>query len=170
MMAGHRPRDERTVILVPCRMNCDGVWTDACIHNVSARGLMASTDKPPLVGSYLDIRRGTLIIVGRVIWSKGRRFGVRTQDSISADAVVNEPVLKKPSAANHSSDDRRLQSRAEVERQVALRAEWSRRFASGFQFLCIAAFGVCLATFAAVQVFLTLAHPFEKVVRALRGG
>jgi hypothetical protein len=34
---------------------------------------------PPPTGTYVDIRRGTLIIIGRVVWIGGERFGIFTQ-------------------------------------------------------------------------------------------
>jgi hypothetical protein len=52
---------------VPCRMNVNGKWSSGCIHDVSDHGLLISSMEPPPAGSYVDIRRGTLIIVGRVV-------------------------------------------------------------------------------------------------------
>lgn len=168
-MGGYRPRSPRTVINVRCRLNFDGAWTDACIHNVSSRGLMLATDRPPRIGSYVDIRRGTLIVIGRVIWRNGHQFGVRTQDEVSASAFVNEPVLRKRPSADKFATDRRTPTRVESERLVAVRAERGRRLASSFQFVCLVTFGLGLAAFAATLVLQALSKPLSVVTNALGG-
>ncbi|WP_107045459.1 PilZ domain-containing protein [Sphingomonas sp. STIS6.2] len=166
-MGAYRPRATRTAVVVQCRMNSEGVWTDACIHNVSSRGLLVSADKTPRVGSYVDIRRGTLVIIGRVIWVKERRFGIRTQDLVSAALLVNEPVLKNRPAADQILTDRRMPTRTERNRSAAVRAERSRRFASGFQFVCLATASLGVAALAAVEIYHALVAPFGKVAGAL---
>ncbi|RZM26822.1 MAG: PilZ domain-containing protein, partial [Sphingomonas sp.] len=70
MQTGFRPREERITVLIPSRMRLESQWHDLVIHNVSSRGLMAGCDSPPAVGSYVEIRRGTIVIVGRVQWTK----------------------------------------------------------------------------------------------------
>ena len=165
--SAQRPRGTRTGVVVRCRMKTDAGWTDATIHNVSDRGLMASTDAPPKAASYVDIRRGTLVIVGRVVWVRGRRFGVRTQDRIKASDLVNEPVVQQRPSVDRSSDDRRGPSRSEMDRRIARRSEASSRFASWFQIVAVTLVGCGLAAFLAVEAYRTLARPFARVAHAL---
>lgn len=155
--------------MVPCRINAEGIWSDACIHNVSSRGLMLSTASPPRTGSYVDIRRGTLVIIGRVIWVKGQQFGVHTQDQVSAAILVSEPVLKQRPKFD-TADDRRAPSREETQRLPDRRAEKHRRFASLFQYVFFAVAAAGFGAFVAMQVYHLLEEPFQKVASALGGG
>ena len=61
LQTGFRPREERITVLIPSRMRVESQWCDVVIHNVSSRGLMAGCDTPPAVGSYVEIRRGTIV-------------------------------------------------------------------------------------------------------------
>lgn len=150
-------------------MNYEGAWSDACIYNVSARGLLVSSDRLPRIGSYVDLRRGTLVIIGRVVWAKERRFGIRTQDPISAAALINEPVLKNRPAADQGMANRRMSTRVEAKRLTAVRADQSRRFAANFQFICIVTAGLGAAALLAAEIYHALAAPFAKVAGALGG-
>lgn len=165
--SAQRSRAVRTSVVVRCRMKTDAGWTDATIHNVSERGLMASTDEPPKAASYVDIRRGTLVIVGRVVWVRGRRFGVRTQDRIRASDLVNEPVVRHRPSADTPCDERRGPSHPD--RRIARRSEASRRFASWFQTVAVTLVGCGLAALLAVEAYRTLARPFARVAYALDG-
>lgn len=169
MSAIQRPRAARTAVTVPCRIRTDAGWADATIHNVSDRGLMVSMEAPPMRSSYVDIRRGTLVIVGRVVWSRGKRFGVRTQDRVRACDLLNEPVLHHRPSVGRSPDERRGPSRAEIDGRVARRLEGSRRIASAFQTACLVVVGGCLAVFLAIKMYDALAHPLAKVAVALAG-
>ena len=150
---------------MPCRMNVNGTWSDGCIHDVSDKGLLVSTSNPPAIGTYVDIRRGTLVIIGRVVWTGGRRFGVRTQDAISIAALLSEPVQ----TTRPASSDRRGPTRQETERTIVRRADQSRHRASAFQFICLTIIGLGIACCAAVYSYRTLAAPFGAVADTLEG-
>ncbi|RZM10031.1 MAG: PilZ domain-containing protein, partial [Sphingomonas sp.] len=113
LQGGVRPREPRTKVLVPCRLNVDGAWSDACVHNVSSRGMLMAADAAPRPGSYVEVRRGTLLIVGRVMWRQDRCFGIRTQDRISVDALVSEPRRRTapPRGDGLPAGERRADSR-----------------------------------------------------------
>ena len=165
LQAGLKPREPRIKVLVPCRLNLDGAWDDACIHNVSSRGLLIASDTVPQRGDYVEIRRGTLVVVGRVAWSKQRFFGIRTQDRVSVDALVNEPrrTTRPPSASQPA--ERRAQARLASEGRAARRAERSRERSAAMQFGLIAVAGAVAALFVATQVHQLLSRPFA----AMRG-
>ena len=157
------------MVAVKCRMQSEGAWGDVCIHSVCARDLIASSGQPPSRGSYVDIRRGTLVIIGHVTWIDGWRFGIRTQDTVSAAALVAEPVLRKRPSGNKLAPDRRSPTRAETERRTRHRVEQNRVFASAFQFVCVVVAGVSFAAFAAVQVYHVLARPFDTAAALFPG-
>lgn len=140
---------------------------DGCVRNVSTRGMMITADTNLKVGSYVDIRRGTLAITGRVAWISGRRFGVRTQDSISVEVLVGEPVLKQRPSSDQPAGERRSLTRDERGKIAADRADRSRRLSSSLQYACVALAAVCFAAFAALQVYHSLALPLDSVRSAL---
>lgn len=151
---------------VPCRMNVDGRWSNGCIHDVSDKGLLVSSSEPPILGTYVDIRRGTLVIIGRVVWNGGSRFGVRTQDPVSLAALLSEPVMKhRPTDA-----DRRALRREHATRRIVDQTDLSKRRASAFQFICLAIIGVGIACCAALSCYQTLVAPFGTTVDVLSGG
>ncbi|PAX06526.1 PilZ domain-containing protein [Sphingomonas lenta] len=171
MQAGLRPREPRVKVLVPCRMNVSGRWVDVCVHNASSRGLLVAADEAPGTGAYIDIRRGTLVIIGRVVWRKGRFFGVRTQDRLSVQALVSEP-RRGPHGASASSplsEERRTQSRLAAEGRVARRVEHSRQTSSRLQFGFLVLAAAAIAMFMADEVGLMLAQPLTAVSAALDG-
>ncbi|MDR6788091.1 hypothetical protein J2Y58_001449 [Sphingomonas sp. BE138] len=172
LQTGFRPREERITVLIPSRMRVESQWCDVVIHNVSSRGLMAGCDTPPAVGSYVEIRRGTIVIVGRVQWNKGRFFGMRSQDRLSVKALIDEPRLaSRPARSNDSGNaeqDRRAERRLAHEAQMARQVERSRSFASMFQFLVLVLVGLTLAGIAAHSVYGMLSAPAQQIEAALK--
>ncbi|WP_368077248.1 PilZ domain-containing protein [Sphingomonas faeni] len=148
---------------MPCRMNVNGTWSDGCIHDLSDKGLLVSSANPPAIGTYVDIRRGTLVIIGRVVWTGGRRFGVRTQDAVSIAALLSEPVQ----TTRPATTDRRGPAREEADRRTVASADRSRQRASAFQFVCLAIIGLGIACCAALYSYQTLAAPFDVVTGVL---
>src|SRR3569623_609886 len=92
---GFRPRDPRVAVLLPSRRRVGALWVEACIHNVSSRGLLVASDEVPKPGTYVEIRRGRNIMTGRAVWAKGRLFGVRMQDRIELAALKQDPARRR---------------------------------------------------------------------------
>ena len=158
----------KTAVLVPCRINVGAAWDDACIHEVAHRSIVVSTRTPLRVGDYLQARRGTLVIVGRVLWLRDGRAGIRTQDPVSAADLVDEPRLtRRPATANVA--DRRGAARATAALSPAAQAERSRRVSSLLQFavLTLAAGGG--AYLLASQLYVVLTMPFARISAVLGG-
>ncbi|WP_380783563.1 PilZ domain-containing protein [Sphingomonas sp. R86520] len=148
---------------VACRMNVGGKWSDGCIHEVSDKGVLLSSDSPPAIGTYVDIRRGTLAIIGRVVWNGGSRFGVRTRDPVSIAALIAEPVLK----SRPPTSDRRTLTREDAARRNARHAERNRQRSAAFQFICLAIAGLGIAYFAAISCYNALAAPLAAAADVL---
>ena len=162
-------REVRRKVLIRSRMRGDSGWVDCCIHNMSSQGMMVATDDPPAVGAYVDIRRGTHVIIGRVRWRKDRFFGVRAQDRLPIDAIINEPRLAQRPTAATSTDgaDRRAASRLSAEAAMARRIERNRWLSSSFQFGLLALAGVTGAAIAGHEVYQMLSRPAAAVTQAL---
>lgn len=167
-----KPREPRKSVWIPSRMQADRVWVDVCIHNISSRGLLVQTEQPPQPGTYIDIRRGTQIIIGRAVWRRDKFFGVRTQERLNIDSIINEPRLtSRPTVASADADgpERRTPARAITQADIAARAESSRRFAAAFQFCLILAGCAAAATFCAYEVKQILSAPMNAAGAAMAG-
>ncbi len=167
--AGFRQREERVKVLIPSRMRTGSVWSDVVIHNVSSRGLMGGCDQPPPPGTYVEIRRGTIVIIGRAVWTKGRFFGLRAQDRLSVKALVDEPRLaSRPQRANDDSgSERRSDGRLEAEAHLARRVERSRALASAFQYGIAAAVILTVAGIGASTVYDALSSPAKAIEQSM---
>lgn len=117
--------------------------------------------KPPVRGSYVEIRLGSTVIVGRVAWNSTDRFGAFTQDRI----VFSEPEPagdgNKPRPATLIVHQPRCQSIEE--RQAA-----SSRFARLFDFAILAGAAAAFAMFTASLAARALDDPFDSVQTAFR--
>ena len=133
-------------------MRVGGTWADACILNISSRGVMIQSAAPPPRGTYLELRRGARVIIGRVMWDKKHRCGIATQERLDVDAILAGPDGAEPadgaSPATAPKPDRRSASRAHAQA-----FERSRQTSRAFEFVCIAIFGAagCLLAFTAVE-------------------
>jgi hypothetical protein len=166
--AGYKNREARRQVLIACRMKSVRGWGDACIHNISSRGMMVACDDPLEPGEYVDIRRGRQVVIGRVIWKRDRFSGIRTQDVISADALVNEPRLEsRPAPRDAGGDRRHARQRIVSEIDTARRIERSRAISGTLQFGALGLFGIAAAATIAVQVGHALAQPAQQIERAL---
>lgn len=164
-----RPREARRKVLIPSRMRVGADWTDVCIHNMSSYGMLVGGDDAPAAGSYVDIRRGSHVIIGRVVWKKDRFFGVRTQDRLDIDGLINEPRIAKRPQAQQTEAERRAQSRLLAEAVIADKVEKSRKLSSALQFGLMMVAGLAVSAIAASEVYDVLAEPLSTVGAAMGG-
>lgn len=168
---GERQREERISVVIPSRMRVDNCWTDVCIRNISSRGLLVASVAPPPLGSYVEIRRGTQIIVARAMWARGQYCGLRSQEKLPVQRIITEPRLtSRPQvaiAAPAPTADRRRDSRRGSPGDIAERQERSRRVASAFQFVVLVAAALGASGWAASSVYTMLASPLTTVEHAL---
>ncbi len=165
---GYKNREARRQVLIPCRIKSVRGWGDACIHNISPRGMMIACDDPLAPGEYLDLRRGRQVVIGRVVWRRDRFSGVRTQDVISADALVSEPRLEaRPTGTRRSEDRATLRQSMAGEIDAARRMERSRSISQAMQFGALGLFGLVAAATVAMQVSHVLAAPAAQITQAL---
>ena len=154
--------------MIPCRMKSVRGWGDACIHNISSRGMMIACDDPLVPGDYVDIRRGRQVVIGLVIWRRDCYTGIRTQDVISADTLINEPRLEgRPVQSAAEAARRTSRSRAVSRIDTAHGLDRSRWLAGNLQFGALCAFGLVAAIVIALQVAQMLAIPTGRITQAL---
>jgi hypothetical protein len=159
-----KAREPRQKVMLKARMRIGAAWRDACILDLSSRGLMIQASEPLPGGSYLELRRGRHIIIARVMWSNGRRAGLRAQDALPYDAIIAEP------------DQSGAAQTPPIERRAALAPpprgfehERSRLRSRAFEFTLVILFGGACGTFAYGAVSKALARPLLAVESALAG-
>lgn len=149
-------------VTVPARLRIGANWSDACILNVSSRGVLIHVPQPPQRGSYVELRRGDQVIIGRVMWSKGSRAGLRAQDRVPVEAIVT----------NTSAQELRLTAPGGTpveRRRVARTYEQSRWRSRVLEFASIAALGAVLSITLVSVVSRAVAEPLSRVRTALSG-
>jgi hypothetical protein len=154
--------------MIAARMRNGDAWSDANILNLSSRGLLLHAAKPPSRGSYVEVRRGGHVIIGRVIWANTDRFGVRPQDALAIDSLIAN-ASPKGQVANDSAGatvERRARPRPEA---LEWRYVQSSNTGRALQFLVIAGLGAMLAACAYEAVRETLSQPLSIVSTHLAG-
>ena len=150
-----KKREPRTNTSIPARMRLDDQWTDVRIMNLSLHGMMLRIANPPSRGSYIEVRKSSAVIVGRVVWAKDGRCGVRAQDVIDMSALTNAAAAAPP-AWKAGDPDRRVQQRRSMEESEARSRLTGRRL----QFAAMIA-AVLLGTFA---IFTLISETFTSVM------
>lgn len=166
-MSGFKKREERVPFCGAIRIRTDLGWGDAKIHNVSSRGVMGTCHSPPMRGTYIEIRRGRYVIVGRVAWSSDNRFGIRAQDTIAIGAL-------RAAIASPKTGERRRRSREEIADRYSTSklteiSAGSARFARAFDFGAITITVVACAIMIADTASDVLAGPLESAGLAMSG-
>lgn len=159
-------REERQKVMVRARMRSGVSWHDVCVLNLSPHGVGIQAAEPPERGSYVEIRRGKQTIVARVVWAKGHRAGLRSQDVIFIPAFIAElgrPEAQVPAIASSGCFVERRQS----PRPPRQRFENSRLLARAAQFACLVLFGGAAAYTAFGAVEQALAQPLSQIGNAL---
>lgn len=163
-----KAREPRHPVMVQARMRSGSEWSDVIIHNVSRRGMMLRAAKPPMRGSYVEVRKATMTIIGRAVWVNGQRFGIRTQDVIDMPALLDHAAHQLGAAIGLTppAGERRNAPRAATI-TPAQAAERNRQRAAIGQFALIAVVGGVAAWFVADSVHNMLTAPFDAIRSAM---
>jgi hypothetical protein len=143
-------------------MRTDSTWLDACILNISSRGVMIHVSRGAPDGDTVELRRGHHVIIGRVVWRDGSRAGLHSDERLPVDEILS--LSQAPAfqlTAGLGCIERRQQSRREHE-ESRLRGRWLEFASAGVVGASIAA-----ALFSIVSS--VLAGPLQAVRIALGG-
>lgn len=140
-----KPREPRRPVMIKARVRAGATWSDACILNLSTRGMLVRSARSPARGSYLEIRRGAHAIIARVVWAMPDRFGVQTQDPVPTDSLIFD-VQQPPTSASPKGS-------GSIDRRAALRPPEARHEASRRRSRAIE-FGTFLLLGALVTLFI----------------
>jgi hypothetical protein len=136
-------------------------WSDACILNVSSRGLLintagTSTNK----GTTIELWHGERVIVATVVWRQGSRAGLQSDSRIPVEEILalgKAPSLQLTAGA-WPHIDRRRRPRTDDENRLRGRA---------IEFAIIGMVAALLSVAAFALVHEALAGPLAEIRRAL---
>lgn len=164
-----KSREPRRKVLIRARMRTASTWGDVCLLNLSSRGAMAQSAVPPPRGTYIEVRRGSLMMMARVVWTEERRFGFVTQDPIAVDEIISESVGSARS--QHPCKIEKTDRRATVrQNDCARHHELSRIMARSMEFSFVTMAGGVLAYLAFDLASAALSAPMSQVGSALSAG
>jgi len=149
--------------MIPAQLKDDLSWREACIRNVSSHGMLLQLPDPPKRGSYVELRRDSLVIVARVVWTAPDRCGLRTQERLSIPAAGTLSAVRRPAAAEagkHSERKTALRGADEIAEQASLAG---RRM----QFAAVGAVCAAAAGLIAWSAFQVIAAPVARITAAL---
>lgn len=160
-----KAREPRRKVVVPARLNAGPKWVDAVILNVSSRGMLVRSDTPMAVGTYVDLRRGRQVIIGRAVWIDGNQFGVLAQDRIDIEALLGE--LSRPSSADGPRPERRADPQRASGMSASQRADRNWQLGALFQYVVMGAAVLAAAGYAAMIVHDLLSQSLGAVAAHL---
>lgn len=165
MSSWWKPREDRSPILLAARMRDAEGWHDVTICNASSRGLMVRANPAPPTGSFVEVHKADICIVGQVKWSKESCFGLRTQDRIDVRYLrTSQKTLNTLAASN----DRRVAARsAEQPFDPARMAERSRAFSRLFDYAIVASVVIAAAILLSQTAGSVLKAPLARAVGAM---
>jgi hypothetical protein len=157
-----RPRELRRRVVMPARLRSISGWTDACILNISSRGLLIHSARTGPEGSKVELWRGEHVIVARVVWQDGSRAGLQAEDRLPVDEILslNAATGLILTAADHSPSNAPPRERRRKDRRSQGRA---------IEFVGVVVIACSLAATAYDMVEQAFARPMAMVEQALGG-
>jgi hypothetical protein len=147
--------------MLRARMRSMSGWSDACILNVSSRGLMINAPSACAAkDSTIELWHGEHVIVATVVWRKGSRAGLHAEARVPVDdllALSRSPSLQV-TAGQWPQVDRRKTARTQDESRYRGRA---------IEFVAAVIIAISLAVGAFQLVEQSFARPLSTVQQAL---
>lgn len=136
-------------------------WSDACIVNISSRGLLIQSRRTAPAGSIVEIRRASHVIVARVVWREGRRAGLRSDERLPVEEIMSmSKATGLTLVASYGAlvERRRFQRPRQSEQRLRGRA---------IEFIGVVAIAVSLAACVWTAARRSLADPMTRIETAL---
>jgi len=160
-----RPRELRRRVMLPARMRDGAQWTDACILNVSSRGLMIQSARVGSEGTLIELRRGDHMIVARIVWRDGSRAGLQSEDRVPVEEIMS---VSGSQALQLVASEGALIERRRSYRPLGPVAD-SRLQGRTMEFAAVLAIAVTLAIGAWSTAQQAFSKPIERASAALGG-
>jgi hypothetical protein len=152
----HKPRELRRRLVVPARIRTTAGWSDACILNISSRGLLMHTKLRVSAASMVEIQHGEHVIQARVVWRDGSRIGLCAETMLSADDILSAGKAASLPPPKRWAADSRPPSH-----------ERNRQRSRLMEFVSVALIVTSLSIAVSALVARSLAAPMSRVSQAL---
>ena len=156
-----RPRELRRRVLLPARLRDGSRWADACILNLSSRGMLIHAPRAAQEGPYIELKRGDRIIRGRIVWRDGSRVGVEVEDRLPVEEIMSLDHSQQLQLA--------AMPIASVRKRGGGRRMEARLHGRAFEFAAAVVFATSMAIGAWVMAEQAFATPLAQVKAALNG-
>lgn len=163
--AWDKRKEDRVKVLLRVRMRAGGLPTDACIRDISSRGLLVQTAAPPSRGTTIELNGPFRPIVARVVWTSDGRFGVRTQDIIDVSALLSGKLDRRQGGERRSVPRSAPDRRADALNGASI----SHRLGGWMQFIAVAVIGGGIGIGLAKIAYETMSTPSIAIQRAFDG-
>jgi len=149
--------------MIPARLRAGAQWADACILNISSRGLLIHSGRAGPEGSMVELRKGDHVIVARVVWRDGSRVGLRSDDRLPIEDIlsVGDSGALRLVASEGALVDRRGRRR--------LSADSARLRGRAMELIGGGAISLCLVLGIWTMAREALARPMARIELALSG-
>ncbi len=116
-------RSRRSHLLMTATLEMSGRAVKVKLRNLSSDGAQVEGDALPVEGTALLFRRGDLAVAGCIIWTKGKQAGIRFEQMLEPETVLNHISVPRP---RMQPDFRRpgLSSRALTAQERKLAERW----------------------------------------------
>src|SRR5690348_12223065 len=119
-----KPRELRRRVILPARLRMGAHWSDACILNISSRGLMIQASRAAPEGAVIELWKGNYVIVARVVWRKGTRAGLRSEERVPVEEILSlaqSPGLQLTATTGRHPYERRKRARTHEDNRIRAR-------------------------------------------------
>jgi hypothetical protein len=158
---GAQPRELRRRVILPARLRLGAQWSDACILNVSSRGMLIQTGQPAQQGMTVELRRDRHVIMGRIMWQAGGRIGLHCEERVPVEEILSLGAGKTLQLV--AADGARIERR----RVPRGRVSEARHRGRVLQFAGVLTIALVLSISGVVWVRATLARPLSAAGAAL---
>lgn len=161
---GGKRRDERHRVLIRATMRTGGRPIDVCIRDVSLRGVCVVSEAPPVRGTIVELIGPSSPIVGQVMWSTEKRFGV----SVGGRVDLPRLLAQRPAVGRAPHETVPLPAYARAPLDTAQCTELSRNKGKAIQFVLAAVLGASAAGLLGQLVYENLSLAADRVRTALQ--
>ncbi len=146
--------------MLPARMRTSRGWSDACILNLSSRGLMVHASLSALRDGAVELWHGDHTIAARVVWRRGTKAGLQADDAIPVEEMLSVSETRLLEALGPPRAERRKRPRTHDDSRVRARL---------LEFASIAMIAGALVLGFSFWVGEALAQPLANIRTALGG-
>lgn len=106
-------REQRHKVLIRTHMRAGARVLEVCVCDVSSQGICAMAASPPPPGTKVTLTDLAWPVVGKVMWSSHRRFGIAIGDRVDLKRLLlqSSAPAASPSGQTHGSSRKPEKSR-----------------------------------------------------------